>query len=76
MADLGTITVTDPIRVAPTLHPLSAYTVHRGMHIGAIPALALPRLSPVLHSVSDYIVRQIRIIYRQLWPTHGQRFPQ
>lgn len=76
MADLGTIpaiyTHTPPV----VLHPITGYTIHRGLILGALPIrnviVAVARISPL----SDYVVRQIRVLFRQIWPARGQRFPQ
>jgi len=76
MAALGTLTVADITRHDPERLPVSNYKIHRGLHLGAISVYTPPVRTPLLHSVSNYVVRQIRIIYRQLWPAHGQRFPQ
>lgn len=78
MADLGTITLRDPFPpIRPALLPISHYRIIRGRFLGTV-ALRNPVLPvTVLVSIAGpYIVRQIRIIYRQLWPSHGQRFPQ
>jgi hypothetical protein len=76
MADLGTVPVVDAGHANPAVLPLSIYTVHRGIHLTSISTIQPPVLTPTLHVMSNYVVRQIRILYRQLWPAHGQRFPQ
>jgi hypothetical protein len=78
MAALGVVPLRDPFPpLKAELLPVTDYDVVRGRYLGEItiydPAFALPEWNPALAS---YIVRQIRILYRQLWPTHGQRFPQ
>lgn len=78
MADLGTIELRDPYPpVRADLLPVSHYRVVRGKYLGAI-GLHDASFPPdtYLSTLSTYIVRQIRIIYRQLWPAYGQRFPQ
>lgn len=76
MADLGAIGTVTVLHSNPPLTPLAVVTIHRGIHLGTISAIVPARLTAVLHSTSDYVVRQLRIVYRQLWPNHGQRFPQ
>ncbi len=76
MADLGTLTVADITHHQPDHLLVGTYRIHRGIHLGGIGVFVPPVKTPVLHAVTNYIVRQIRIIYRQLWPAHGQRFPQ
>lgn len=78
MADLGTVPLRDPFPPErAVLLPVTDYDVVRGRFLGTIalydPSFPLPERTPAL---STYIVRQIRILYRQLWPSHGQRFPQ
>lgn len=78
MAALGTVPLRDPFPpLKAELLPITDYDVVRGRFLGTIalydPAFALPEWNSDL---STYIVRQIRILYRQLWPSHGQRFPQ
>jgi hypothetical protein len=78
MADLGTLPEypAQPSRPDPLLS-VSNYKIHRGMELGEITTVINELVTPVLHHpLANYIIRQIRIIYRQLWPTHGQRFPQ
>lgn len=78
MAALGTITEIWPTQVSPRpLKLISDYDIHRGLELGAIEMIDNRQFTPALHyPLSSYIVRQIRVIFRQLWPTHGQRFPQ
>lgn len=78
MAALGTIERRDPFPPAKAeLLPITDYNVVRGRFLGAISlhdaTIPLPVWNP---NLGTYIVRQIRILYRQLWPSHGQRFPQ
>jgi hypothetical protein len=79
MAALGTIDLRDPFPVADAeLLPITDYNVVRGAFLGTI-TLRDPEypLAFDRHPIEGpYIVRQIRIIYRQLWPAYGQRFPQ
>lgn len=77
MTALGTITTRPVLEKIPTRIPISAYTVVRGNYLGTITThAALDRIPLRTNAVSDYVVRQLSIIYRQLWPSHGQRFPQ
>lgn len=78
MADLGTVPLRDPFPPAQAeLLPITDYDIIRGRFLGTIgthdPSFPLPEWNSAL---STYIVRQIRILYRQLWPPYGQRFPQ
>lgn len=52
------------------------YNINRGRPLGAVAVIVNRRPDIDYPLVSNYIIRQLRIIYRQLWPTHGQRFPQ
>lgn len=79
MADLGVVPLRDPFPVArPELLPVTDYDVVRGRYLGAITLrepdypLAFERRA----TLSNYIVRQTRILFAQLWPPYGQRFPQ
>jgi hypothetical protein len=80
MAHLGTITdihvprsVTRPF----PLTPISDYDVVRGKFLGEIVAVDnRPPTPTLIGPLTGYVVRQIRVLYRQLWPSHGQRFPQ
>lgn len=79
MADLGTINLRDPFPVAKAeLLPITDYNVVRGRFLGAISLFdpTHPLAFNRREIAGPYIVRQIRIIYRQLWPAYGQRFPQ
>jgi hypothetical protein len=79
MAALGTIThIHTPRQDSPSpLYPISDYDIQRGRPLGTITVRPGHTFQPVLRGpVSDYVVRQIRVLYRQLWPSHGQRFPQ
>ena len=78
MAALGTLTTYtfEGTRPAP-VYPVSLYKIHRGLTLGSLPIKVTVRFAPILHGpLATYVVRQIRILYRQLWPSHGQRFPQ
>lgn len=74
MAALGVVTPLEldgPI----ALTPITDYQVERGRYLGVVPTLDL--VGPIeLHDPGNYIVRMLSVVYRQLWPTHGQRFPQ
>lgn len=74
MADLGTVGTLEldgPI----TLTPITDYQIERGRYIGVLTPLDLR--GPIdMHTPGNYIVRMLSVVYRQLWPTHGQRFPQ
>lgn len=79
MAALGTIpNVLETVEPTnPALLDVTDYNVNRGSYLGVIQTIeALPTNPTDLGIVSNYVVRQIRILYRQLWPSHGQRFPQ
>lgn len=77
MAALGALTDRDPVIPKPVLIPITDYTVERGNYLGVITTRNPVLPAPALHSaLGTYIVRQIGTVYRQLWPTHGQRFPQ
>lgn len=77
MAALGTVPVHDDTIFQPTLLPISDYNVSRGRPLGAVVLynnqIKQPTLVP---SLTGYVVRQIRVLFRQLWPARGQRFPQ
>lgn len=79
MAALGTIANVYPApidRPTPT-YSVSLYKIHRGLQFGPL-TLGTAQLIRVVVVVplSNYVIRQIRIIFKQLWPIHGQRFPQ
>ena len=78
MADLGTITAIYPSKETPRpLTAISDYDIHKGLELGLIDVFDNRLVQPVrTTSVAAYIVRQIVVVFRQLWPTHGQRFPQ
>jgi hypothetical protein len=74
MAALGTVNVLGldgPI----TLTPITDYQIQRGRFIGELTVIDLA--GPIeLRTPGNYIVRMLSVVYRQLWPSHGQRFPQ
>ena len=74
MAHLGTLPIYTP-GPAPAVYPITDYDVRRGRFLGPLPVV-VPPPPPALKVVSNYIVRQTGVVYRQLWPSHGQRFPQ
>lgn len=79
MAALGTVELRDPFPVATaTRIPISDYNIIRGKYLGVIVERdpGYPLRFGMTGDVGTYIVRQIRVLYRQLWPSHGQRFPQ
>lgn len=79
MADLGAITeIYDQREDSPApLTLISEYEVIRGRPLGAISVVVNRVFQPALViPLTTYLVRQLRILYRQLWPSHGQRFPQ
>lgn len=56
---------------------ITDYNVVRGKYLGAISERdPFVPLGDLTSDLGTYIVRQIRVVYRQLWPAHGQRFPQ
>lgn len=79
MATLGTITDL-PTQDEESPRPIVAitkYTINRGFPLGAIVVTSADaHQEPTVTPLENYIVRQTRILYRQLWPWHGQRFPQ
>lgn len=77
MAALGTIPLKPlPIERAELL-PITDYDVVRGRYLGAIQLRDATPLDPDYRAtLSGYVVRQIRVLFRQLWPAKGQRFPQ
>lgn len=78
MADLGAVGLLPHFpRVRAELQPISKYNVVRGSYLGVI-SLRDPDLvrATLLSPVNGYVVRQIRVLFRQLWPARGQRFPQ
>ena len=79
MAALGTIANVYPTpvdRPTPT-YAVSLYKIHRGLQFGSLTVgtAQLIRVA-VVEPLTNYVIRQIRIIFKQLWPSHGQRFPQ
>ena len=78
MADLGVIGSVYPTRVTPRpLYPVTEYKIYRGLALGTVEVHSPRAFQPVrLSPLAAYVVRQIVIVYRQLWPVHGQRFPQ
>lgn len=77
MAALGTVPERPLPPVRAELVPVTDYKVVRGKYLGEI--TERDPFIPLGARTSDlgtYIVRQIRVVYRQLWPNHGQRFPQ
>lgn len=78
MAALGAVTVLTPTLPGRILIPIGEY-VHPlpGSFLGAVTVRsAAPARAALVQPVTDYIVRQLIFIYRQIWPDHGQRFPQ
>ncbi len=77
MAALGAVTLRNPAITRTTLEPITAYTVERGNFLGPITLRSpLTTQADYLPTVALYLVRQLSIVYRQIWPPHGQRFPQ
>jgi len=76
MAALGIVTTRVPTEQRAVRVPVSAYTVVRGNYLGGLTLRVPPPRAPKRATLDNYIVRQISIVYRQLWPNHGQRFPQ
>lgn len=76
MADLGTLTIRDVPPFIPTRLPVPAYQIVRGHFLGEIGTRDVPPTIPDRPTAVNYIVRQLIVVYRQLWPSHGQRFPQ
>lgn len=79
VAALGTIPVVlgGAPPTTPAYVPITDYDVNRGSVLGTISTIAVPLTNPpVTAPLTDYVVRQLRVLYRQLWPSHGQRFPQ
>lgn len=77
MPDLGPVTVRSlPLPVA-TLIPISEYIINRGSHLGPVTVLDNQIVqADYVQPLTTYLVRQLSTVYRQLWPAHGQRFPQ
>lgn len=79
MSHLGTIPLRDPFPVAKAaLLPVTDYDVVRGRYLGAVTLRdpAYPLAFERRATLSNYIIRQTRILFTQLWPPYGQRFPQ
>lgn len=76
MADLGTLELLDPVTVPLPLELVTDYDVTRGNYLGEISLLEVVTEPLDLREPQNYIVRALSILYRQLWPSHGQRFPQ
>ncbi len=77
MADLGVIPgIHVPIDNPPTIAPLNDYRINRGLAFGAVGIYSVEDNPPFRSTLANYIVRQTRILFRQLWPAHGQRYPQ
>lgn len=77
MAALGTVPLKPlPIERAELL-PVSDYDVVRGKYLGVVQLLDPTRPDADYNpTLTGYVVRQIRVLFRQAWPSHGQRFPQ
>jgi hypothetical protein len=74
MAALGTVNPLD-LEGPITLVPIEDYQINRGLVLGELAVLDLG--GPIeLSAPNNYIVRMLSVVYRQLWPSHGQRFPQ
>lgn len=76
MAALGTLTVRDEPPFIPGRTPISAYQIIIGHYLGTVGTRNEPPFIPTRSAAVNYIVRQLIVVYRQLWPSHGQRFPQ
>ena len=80
MAALGTIPAigAPPAPLNPATLIVTNYQIHRGLVLGAITVAPDRHVGnpPLISPVTDYIVRQTRILYKQIWPGRGQRFPQ
>lgn len=75
MADLGTVNLFGPVGRPITLVPVTDYNVERGRFLGAVTVLELT--PPIeFRPMGNYVVRALQVIFRQLWPSKGQRFPQ
>lgn len=78
MAHLGTISNVHPAdgnQPRPVVQ-ITDYNIERGRPLGAISVKPTDHEPDMRGPLSGYVVRQIRVLYRQLWPSHGQRFPQ
>jgi hypothetical protein len=79
MAHLGTIPFiyTQPSTTPTPLLVVSDYNINRGRPLGPLSVYDIRGFEPTLIGpLTGYVVRQLRVLYRQLWPAHGQRFPQ
>jgi len=77
MTALGTVGVLTQYDPTVTRLPIADYTIVRGNYLGTLTVHpVLSKVGPRTSAVGNYIVRQLSIVYRQLWPNHGQRFPQ
>lgn len=76
MTALGTVTVRPPRDVSVVRLPITDYKVTRGNYLGTLTVKQPMKRAPRQANIDNYVVRQISILYRQLWPSHGQRFPQ
>lgn len=79
MAALGAVPVIgDKNPLPPTRLFPSNYRLVRGRFIGPVTphVQAYPARPVYISTLGNYLIRQIRIVYRQLWPDHGQRYPQ
>lgn len=77
MAALGTVTLRNGAHALPAKLAITKYTITRGRFLGIVTERsALIKSATKITPITNYIVRQITVVYRQLWPTHGQRFPQ
>lgn len=45
-------------------------------HLGTLKVFTIKPAATKTPNLDTYVVRQIRVIFRQMWPSHGQRFPQ
>lgn len=76
MADLGTLTIRDEPPFIPGRVTISAYQIIIGRYLGTVGMRDEPPFIATRSLAVNYIVRQLIVVYRQLWPSHGQRFPQ
>lgn len=78
MAALGTISHVKPSdgsQPRPVLQ-ITDYNIERGRPLGAVLVKGPDHEPTMISPLLGYVIRQIRVVYRQLWPSHGQRFPQ
>lgn len=76
MADLGVLEVQDVLPPIVARRPVTEYRVVIGRYLGVVLVRSSRPAITARIPASDYVIRQLRVIYRQLWPNHGQRFPQ